>query len=314
MELKIYHSGRKLKEFNMKYLSKFRNIVKPGEVWSFALYQMATKFELGSLGEPKIVFDSKAIRFNKNTPYTRADPFVIVVNDVLYVFFELVIPKGKGVIACYSTTDLIHFKDEGIVLEENHHLSFPFLAECNGRIYMIPEACKSGEVSLYEFTEFPRSLRKVKALVKGVFADSFLLHHDQIWYLFTSSDEGELHIFMSNSLLNGEFLPHPASPVSADLRYSRSAGGPIKLDSKLFRISQDCSVTYGNNINFHEILEITPTSYRERVVQENFFTKRDKWNLLGAHHLSTCAFKDGYVVAADGKHADYWINRILLRI
>lgn len=298
----------------MKFLSKFLDLLKPGKIWSFALYQLATEFDMKALRDPKIVFNSKRIRFNKKIPYTKADPFVTVVNDVLYIFFELVIPSGRGVIACYSTDDLINFKDEGIVLEENHHLSFPFIIEFDGQIYMIPEAGISGKVSLYKFTEFPRGLRNIKTLLSGNFMDSFLLNHNEMWYLFTTSGEGELHLFVSGSLLNNDFLPHPANPISTDLRYSRSAGGPIKLGSQLCRISQDCSVNYGNNINFHAILEITPTSYQEKILRENFFAKQDEWNLLGAHHLSTCAFKNGYVVAADGKHFDYWINRILLRI
>src|SRR5690606_31990801 len=41
------------------------------------------------------------------------------------------------------------------VLEEPWHMSYPFLIEADGAVWMIPEASLSGEIAIYRAVDFP---------------------------------------------------------------------------------------------------------------------------------------------------------------
>jgi hypothetical protein len=298
-------------------VSKLFSIFKAlgrGEVWSFAVFSQASAFSLQALPSPVKIFNSKAFRTSRQAPYTQADPFVFARNGQLFIFYEVVVPGGKGEIACCKTDDLRSFEQLGVVLKERHHLSFPFVFEDDGRTYMVPESSAAREVALYEFTAFPNELHKRRTLLQGEYADSILVKHGGTWYLFTTLADGALQIHCAESLLEGDFQPHPANPITKDRRYSRLGGSILNVEGKLIRISQDCAHNYGDNINFHEILTLSPTDYEEALVHAQFFDKQDAWNQRGAHHLSTCEFQGQHIIVADGKHLDYWMNRLLLRL
>ena len=50
--------------------------------------------------------------------------------------------------------------------------------------------------------------------------------------------------------------------------------------------------------------------YQERVVVDRLFTLDDPWNAQGAHHFTICEFLGKTVIATDGKHADFFLNRV----
>ena len=287
----------------------------PGKVWSMGLCRLPkSSFEFQQLPPPFKLFNSRELRFNRSAPYTQADPFLTVWESRLYLFYEKVVPGGHGKIACKSTTNLSDFTDHGVVLEELHHLSFPFIFEEAGRLFMIPEASRSGEIPLYEFERVPDRLIKRRVLLKGSYVDSSVIRHDGMWYLFTTNNDGKLELFVSESVLEGVFRPHPCSPIATDLRYSRSGGGPIVVGGKLLRIAQDCSVDYGSNISFHEVTELLPSSYQEQLLMENYFVRDLPFNSKGGHHFSITDFKGETIIAIDGKHDDHLLNRLLLRL
>lgn len=282
-------------------------------LWSFALYTQSEPFSIATkLIQPCKIFNSRRIRTTKRHPHTQADPFLCVADNSLHIFYERVVPRGKGEIACFRTTDLEHFEDLGLVLTEAFHLSYPFVFSDAGDTFMLPEAQHSGEVPLYRFTRFPNRLEKFRTLLHEPLADPFIVREGSLWYLFGTSSRG-LEIFVSSDLRSGKFEPHPQNPVTTDPRYSRSGGGPLIIAGELVRVSQDCSETYGENVSLIAVHELTPTTYREEVVVPRFFSHAESWNKDGAHHLSVARFRGTTVVAADGKHRDYLINKLLYR-
>lgn len=285
--------------------------LEPNLVWSMALYAQADRFSFADeLIKPIKVFDSKKLRTKIKHVHTRADPFLFVWGDELFLFFESMSIKEVGCIAVYKTTDLKNFDYLGVVLKESHHLSYPLVFNHGSSVFMIPESGAAEEVALYRFENFPYGLNKVRTLLKGKYFDSSLIFHHGLWYLFTNSEFG-LEIFLTDDIEQGSLLPHAENPVTADPRISRCGGQPVVVAGNTFRIAQDCSKKYGGNVNILRILELTPDRYREELAYEGYFGCREKWNAEGGHHLSLTNFRGRTVIAVDGHHRDYLLNKVL---
>lgn len=257
------------------------------------------------------VFGTRALRINNNLPHTLADPFLIVKGKTLFIFLESQAPNQKGKIIAYQTTDLINYQNLGVILEKDFHLSYPFVFEYGGTHYLIPESESAEEVALYKFINFPYEPIKHKILLTGKYFDSSLLFYNKLWYLFTSSSEG-LQIFWSKDLLNSDFQPHKKNTITINPEYSRSAGSIFKIEDKLYRPCQDCSNTYGENINIMEITNLSSDEYDEKLAINHFFkTSVSSWNRNRGHHLSVVNFMEKYIIATDKKHNDILLNKFL---
>ena len=226
------------------------------------------------------------------------------------MFYESQAVGEHGKINAIRTTDLVNFELIGEVLREPFHLSFPFVFEDKGEIYLMPETLAIGEVALYRFEDFPHGLKKDRVLLHGSYKDSSLIKHDGIWYFFTTSSDG-LELFYIEDLNDGHLIPHRNNPITSDLRYRQCGGSPIVLYDRLYRIAQDGSGEYGRNISVLEITDLSRTNYDERVVADNYFDLKHTWNRRGGHHLSIAEFKGKTVIAVDGKQDDLWVNKFL---
>jgi len=287
------------------------NFFKRSPLWSFAIYATQTPFAADlTLGRPLKLFNSKRLRLLGSGPHTQADPFLLVDGETLFIFYEQMYPGSVGEIACWKTNDLKAFENCGVVLSEPHHLSFPFVFREGDSVYMLPESKRARQLTLYRFDSLPGPLTKVRTLCNGEYADPILIKHNEHWYLFATSSAG-LELFVAPDLLTGEFRSHPKSPITGDPRYCRSGGGPIRMGGSWLRVAQDCSGNYGDNVSLIEITQLTPDVYEERLLISSWFERGEFWNRDGAHHLSVTQFKGKSVIAADGKHRDYWINKFL---
>jgi hypothetical protein len=190
---------------------------------------------------------------------------------LLYVE-EMADPKLKNAnIACVELT-MGGARRLGIALDEPGHLSFPQVFAWDGEWYMTVESGDDRRASLYRATSFPMEWTRVSDLVTGrVCVDPSLHYHDGHWYLFANVAENdnntcdELFLFVADNLA-GPFVPHPASPVVCDVRRARMAGQLFRRNGRLIRPAQDCGPGYGNAVVFHEVLELSPTRYREQVL------------------------------------------------
>lgn len=243
---------------------------------------------------------------NPNPEHTKADPFLFVHGDRLFLFYETDGYKlGRGVIMMVSTSDLQKWTKPKIVLQEPFHLSYPFIFEKDGTVYMMPESGAGGQIRLYRATDDSLTrFELVNSLLDGRYLDSVLLQRDGNYFLFTS-DEPEyrqyiLHLFCSDAL-EGPYTEHPMSPICYDTEFSRSGGRTIELDGRVCRVSQDCSKDYGENVSFVSIDRLTPTEYGESLLCRNVFDRTCKTFKGGGHHLTCVKFKGQYVIAADCK-------------
>ncbi|MFL6415143.1 MAG: hypothetical protein ACJ74Y_05670 [Bryobacteraceae bacterium] len=229
-----------------------------------------------------------------NAPADRffADPFVISSRGKTYVFVEdYPYREAKGVISALELSSDGRIGRPERVLDRPYHLSYPFVFEHEGEIYMIPETMSSRRIELYRATAFPAGWELVRVLKEDVDAvDTTLWIQDGTYYFFTNVvDRGAtpndlLYLYLSDSLF-GEWRPHPANPISADVRSSRSAGCLFRRGDKLIRPAQDCSIRYGYACQLNEIEVLSPTEYRERPVsriEPNWYP-----GLIGTHTINS---------------------------
>jgi len=219
-----------------------------------------------------------------------ADPFILVEKSKYYMFFEVLNRKNKqGDIGLAESVDGINWKYKQIVLDEQFHLSYPYVFKWNDSYYLIPESHEDVSVKIYKATDFPAKWKYIGDLLRGYhFVDPSIIHYKNKWWLFVSVQENDvLNLYYSDDLM-GQWKQHPQSPiVKNDKNISRPGGRLLLFDDKLYRFTQDDYPTYGNQVFAFEITEISTTSYRERIVSDLPIVKGSKtgWNAFGMHHV-----------------------------
>jgi hypothetical protein len=200
-----------------------------------------------------------------------ADPFLLKRDGKTYLFFEdFEFQKNRAAISYMEIGSEGQLGTPHTALVRDYHLSYPFLIESQGNVYMIPETREQKTIELYCATEFPQKWALVKNIAENVLAvDSTVFQHAGKFWLFTNiavpggSTFDELHLFYADSL-EGEWRPHPKNPVVSDVRRARPAGRLFYEDGKLIRPSQDCSLRYGYAMTLNEVEILSENEYREK--------------------------------------------------
>ncbi len=165
------------------------------------------------------------------------------------------------------------------VLEEAHHLSYPFVFEREGSVWMVPESSAAGTVDLYRATRFPGGWVKEATLLSGVVAsDATLVEHHGRWWIFaTVRDAGldapagagsfhdALHLWSAPDF-RGPYTPHPANPVLVDPSLARPAGRIVARGGRLIRPIQDCATGYGRALMLARIDRLDREGYAQTVI------------------------------------------------
>jgi hypothetical protein len=231
-----------------------------------------------------------------------ADPCVFEHEGADHVFFEdFSYRKKKGVISWSQLQSDGTLSQPSVVLEEQTHLSYPFVFSYQGSVYMIPETIKQRELALYEALDFPRRWRKGIVLLENLEASDATLHvHDDRWWMFVNirydgfSASDELVLFYARGPF-GPWTAHPRNPIKSDIRSARPAGRLFYLGNRLIRPAQDCSSTYGGALVLCEVQELTTSGYREAVLK-----RLDPGWLAGNRGFHTLSFSNRLEVI-DGK-------------
>lgn len=258
-----------------------------------------------------------------------ADPFLFVHEDTLYLFFEHKRIGTPGVLKMISTTDLRSWSEPVVVLEEPFHLSYPFVFEDGGNVYMIPETSAAGEVRLYKADDNSlRHFAQEQVLINHTdgkkdniiddYCDSSVFRHvDGKYYLMTTMNitgVNNLYLYYSDSL-NGPYIEHPMSPICSSQKYGRNAGSLFVYEGKLYRVAQDCVERYGDNIHLFEIVSLTATIYEERLIKENILDTEIDFYKEGGHQFNIVRYKDKLLATTDAKEYHLFLhNRIMVKL
>ncbi len=194
-----------------------------------------------------------------------ADPFGLVRDGRLHVFVELYDYRTRrGVIECLLFDADFVLLDRRRVLDEPWHLSYPYVFEAQGETWMLPEAHRSGALTLYRAEAFPwRWVPATRVALDHVAVDATPVFHDGLWWLLYSSTDravdktGALFAAWAERL-EGPWHAHLANPLRRDPTSSRPGGTPAMVDGRLVLPVQDCSATYGGAIRPLAIERLTP--------------------------------------------------------
>ncbi|MDB6165846.1 MAG: hypothetical protein JWQ83_986 [Lacunisphaera sp.] len=187
-----------------------------------------------------------------------ADPFALRRGDTLHVFVEAFDYRTKHAVIEHHEvgTDLV-WRAKHTAIARTFHLSYPFLIEDRGEVFMIPESQRHGEIALYRARKFPGGWVRETPLLSGVpGAETSIIHHLGTWWMFftivgpKARDQRELHVAHAPQL-TGPWKLHPQNPVVEDPAGARPGGTPfVGADGHVVLPVQDCSRTYGGAIRF----------------------------------------------------------------
>lgn len=221
-----------------------------------------------------------------------ADPFPIERDGKYFIFFEeFLYETMKAHISVIEMDSGGNWTPPVKVLEREYHLSYPFLFEWEGNLYMIPETKRNKTIELYRCAEFPQKWEFDRVLIDDVQAvDTTLCEKDGLWWLFCNiggkdfASNDELRLFYSETPF-GPWIPHKSNPVKSDVRSARPAGRLFYQNGDLFRPAQDCSERMGGAMCLNRIISLTTEDFKEEVVTRI----EPKWmkGLLGAHTFNT---------------------------
>lgn len=267
--------------------------------WSVA-YQFTKEWKSAVLWKSKLI---------KNPPYRfLADPFVTTKNNRTVIFVEdYDYRTDRGKISAFEI-DSTGYKELGVALEEDFHLSYPFLLNVAGKLYMVPETHESKDIRIYKCVDFPLKWELHKVIMEDISSsDSNIFKFGDKYWLITNTDSSELydhgselHIFYAEEFDSSQWHPHPMNPVIFDSNCGRN-GGLILSDGHVYRVFQKQGFNmYGSAMGVSKISILTTEYYEEEILFEiapKFFK-----NIKGTH---TFSFDSGVLCLDYAKYESY---------
>lgn len=229
-----------------------------------------------------------------------ADPFVIDVAGSKYLFVEeYAYATRKGIISAYLIEADGSVQRLGVAMEEEFHLSYPFVFQAGEEIFMCPETAQSNQVRLYRSLDFPLRWELDTVLMEKVSAvDINIFERDGRWWMLSSmktsaiGGQSALYGFHADTP-RGPWKPIRSNPLFVDASKGRN-GGLLRDGENIFRVSQSANFgEYGSRSSIYRIEHIDADGYRETLMQH--VEPRFLPNIRGTHHLNN----SGKVLAYD---------------
>ena len=199
-----------------------------------------------------------------------ADPFGLRRGEATHVFVEAFDYRDKhAVIEHHEFGPDLQWRGKSVALARPFHLSYPFLIEHGGEVFMVPESHQAGEIALYRARNFPGDWIRETVLLPNVRgAEASLIEHEGGWWMFYTvvgpgaQDQRELHIAFADRL-TGPWHTHPLNPVLDDRAGARPGGTPfVGPDGCLILPVQDCSRSYGGALRFLKFTRLDASGVR----------------------------------------------------
>lgn len=196
-----------------------------------------------------------------------ADPFLIKENGTHYVIFEEFIYTNSDAHISIGTLKDGQLIDIKPIIEEDFHLSYPFVFKEGNDWFLIPESRHNQSVRLYKCIQFPYQWELQKTLLNEVeLLDPTLFKKDDTYYLLANrynqkrNTSNECLVIYYADSLDGEWLEHPLNPITINIANSRPAGKIFQHNEKLIMPTQNSAKSYGYSVNFNQI-DISPTHF-----------------------------------------------------
>jgi hypothetical protein len=216
-----------------------------------------------------------------------ADPFPVPGGEGRWHIYCEETVAGKGTIVVIRLDRDGTWARLGVALERPYHVSYPFVFNWQGDLYLLPETASNGTIELYRCVEPPLRFEPAGVLLRRIkAADATLLEWHDRWWMFAServkgaTTSDEVSLFWSDSPL-GPFTAHPCNPIKSDVRSARPAGRLFEENGTLYRPAQRGAPRYGYGVSINRVEEISETAYREEQVWE-IVPKWDR-SVVGVH-------------------------------
>ena len=205
-----------------------------------------------------------------------ADPFGIIHENKKYIFFEeFNYDQSYGLISYLVLNNDNQVLEKQIIIDEEIHFSFPQIIKYNNHIYIMPETCQKGKLSVYQAEEFPNKWKEKHTLLNLPCVDSVLFEKNRIWYLFYSNATIGNKCFLRTNDNPFENWESQTEIVINESDYnSRNGGEMLNYKNEIYRVTQNCTSSYGesivlNKFNFQENHE---EKFMELKMKGNFHT------------------------------------------
>lgn len=216
------------------------------EYWNIA-YREAAENDFVFIDKSK---DFKSLRESKQ--YWYADPFLFEYKNEIWLFTEAFDNiSEKGLIACMKYVNGT-FSEPEIVLEEDSHLSYPYVYEENGEVYMMPETMADGCIQIYKAVDFPHKWIRHKVLLKIEDAVDTVRYKDKlITSVVTDSYAKKVNVDVYD-VNTGDFV----CTLHKESQLARGAGKVVSVKNSDIRPAQDCTDgVYGAGLVFYHITD-----------------------------------------------------------
>jgi hypothetical protein len=272
------------------------------DIWRVGIVQ-APIAEVAATG-----LGGRAIHWLPEEPGFRflADPFGLWRDDRLHLFAEAYDYRTRhGVIDRLTFDASLGLIERKTVLREAWHLSYPYVFEADGETWMLPEAYRSGDLTLYRAVQFPDCWEVAARIALDVVPiDATPVWHAGRWWLFYSGGPdrtarmGALHVAWAERL-EGPWQPYKGNPVRRDLGGGRPGGTPFFDGEAVCLPVQDCRRTYGGAVRILRFDRLTPDAI-EAELGPPILPPRDVPYDEGFHTLAAC----GPFTLIDAKRID----------
>jgi hypothetical protein len=202
-----------------------------------------------------------------------ADPFPFEWQGRTFLFVEEYAYASRR--GCISVSEI---RKDGTastprpVLEEPHHLSYPFVFEHGGQVWMMPESGAARGVYLYRAEAYPFRWKREACLIGDRESyDATLLGQGGALWLFAcdrawNASSWDALTLYSSDRLDGEWQAHVNNPVLLDSSTARPAGAPFRWNGDQMRPVQDCSTGYGRAVSVCRIDALSPQVFAQTVI------------------------------------------------
>ncbi len=248
---------------------------------------------------------AKKILSKKNIFF--ADPFILKVSNKYLSFLVedfSFFYGGKLSKIKYSLTNKTIKKK---FLLKGKHFSYPYIYNHKNKNYVFPEMSEDNQNLIFEL-KYNKKIIPIKNYLFGNnIVDPTILYFNKKFWLFCGikgqNENKNLNLFYTDNLM-GNWISHFQNPILKNKNHTRPAGSIIIHKNKIYRPSQDSKKGYGSRLYLNEIILLTESRYKEKVLFKISPTNKD-YN--GIHHLS---YKDNYILF-DQKYEKFTINKIL---
>lgn len=193
-----------------------------------------------------------------NCPYKDrwfADPFILDVSDekilVLAEEVQYNHPKGR-IVKLTINRGSFALENRETLLETETHLSFPNIFRHDGKIYITPENAQEGKQHAYEYDPESGTLHFVQTICEDCVWDATITDSfgSRLLMFASHKDDYSLDIYVWDNEVK-RFVPMQS--ILSKEKNSRMGGSVFSFEGQFYAPFQNCSRTYGGNLDIKAI-------------------------------------------------------------